>query len=95
MRDSLLGCFVYSLCGRDKDCVFVVIGEEKGYVFLADGKRRKVEAPKKKKIKHIKCVETAKIDTASPFTNGVLRRAIRCLTDSVSAAEAVRRSDET
>lgn len=31
----------------------VVISSESGYVFLADGKERKLDAPKKKNTKHI------------------------------------------
>ena len=38
----LLGSIVTSLCGRDAD-----------YVYIADGRLRRVESPKRKKIKHI------------------------------------------
>ena len=41
--------FAVSLCGNDKGRVYVVLYEENGYVFLADGKHRKISAPKKKK----------------------------------------------
>ena len=45
---------VISLNGRDKGKFFIVIGKEDNYSFLADGKRRKLEKPKRKKDKHIK-----------------------------------------
>lgn len=48
-----IGQVVRSKTGRDVGKYFVVIGKEDGYVFLADGDVRPVEAPKKKNIKHI------------------------------------------
>ena len=45
---------VISLNGRDKGKYFIVIRKEDNYSFLADGKRRKLEKPKRKKDKHIK-----------------------------------------
>ena len=39
--------------GRDKGKPMVVVDCSEGYVFLADGKKRKLCKPKKKKLKHI------------------------------------------
>ena len=48
------GQIVYSKAGRDKGLVFVVLDVlDNRYVVIADGKLRKIESPKKKKIKHI------------------------------------------
>ena len=47
------GSLVYSIAGRDKGGVFVVVGLQDIYCFLADGKSRKAENPKKKKRKHL------------------------------------------
>lgn len=47
------GSVVISKAGRDKGNWFIVLSAENGYVFLADGSSRKVDKPKKKKIKHI------------------------------------------
>ena len=78
--------FAVSLCGNDKDRIYVVLYEKDGYVFLADGKRRKVSNPKKKKKKHIKCFEANKlieyISEETPVTDGRLRRAIKSFVDS-------------
>ena len=51
--NDLLGQLVVSLAGRDKGCVCAVVGksEDEGYVLIADGRIRKVETPKKKKLK--------------------------------------------
>lgn len=67
-----LGQIVLSKSGRDKDRYFIVvgIGESKEYVLLSDGAMRKVEKPKKKKIKHI--VPLHIDDTLNKkFTDGV------------------------
>lgn len=47
------GSIVISKAGRDCGERFVVLAVENGYAFLADGEKRKVDKPKKKKIKHI------------------------------------------
>ena len=47
------GQVVYSISGRDKTMPFIVVAEEGDYVYLADGKKRTLEHPKKKKKKHI------------------------------------------
>ena len=48
-----IGSIVISKAGRDCGEWFVVLAAENGYAFLADGRKRKVDKPKKKKIKHI------------------------------------------
>ncbi|CDZ23347.1 hypothetical protein CCDG5_0204 [[Clostridium] cellulosi] len=50
-----VGTVVLSTAGHDKGGVFAVIGFTDGDIALiADGKRRKLEKPKKKKLKHLK-----------------------------------------
>lgn len=48
-----VGQLVRSKAGRDKGIDFVVVKSDNGYVYVADGRMRKLENPKKKKIKHI------------------------------------------
>ena len=43
---------VRSLAGHDKGQLFLVVSAEDGYVYLADGKRRKAARPKRKSAKH-------------------------------------------
>ncbi len=52
-----IGSVVKSLKGRDKDSYFCVVELEGDYVYLCDGKIRKLENPKRKKIKHIKITD--------------------------------------
>ena len=49
-----MGDFVVSLAGRDRGRTFIVTevcGD--GYVMIVDGKLRKVDKPKRKKLKHV------------------------------------------
>lgn len=48
-----IGSIVISTSGRDKGCYFIVVEVEENYVYLVDGSIRKIDRPKKKKIKHI------------------------------------------
>ena len=50
------GQVVYSISGRDKTMPFIVLAEEGDYLYLADGKLRTLEHPKKKKKKHVQIV---------------------------------------
>lgn len=78
-----IGQVVRSKCGRDVGKYFVVVGKEKEYVFLADGIIRKVEAPKKKNIKHIQITNVfltgdAKTDIGeNSLSNREIRRGLK------------------
>ena len=52
------GSLVYSIAGRDKGNLFLVLKREGEFVYLADGDQRKLEYPKKKKIKHVNKTNT-------------------------------------
>ncbi len=76
------GALVVSLAGHDKGKTFVITGiENETYVLLADGKTRKVNSPKRKKVKHIKVLKT-KIDLdiyegSGGLTDGALCKEIK------------------
>lgn len=48
-----IGSVVRSVAGHDKGDWFLVVATEEGYAYVSDGKLRKVEKPKKKKLKHL------------------------------------------
>ena len=75
--DDLLGHLVVSLAGRDKGCVCAVVGkaDDEGYVLIADGRIRKIETPKKKKLKHLKPIDCEPLSTEK-FTNRFIREAV-------------------
>jgi len=75
------GDIVYSLAGRDKDRIFIVLEVlDENYALLADGELRSVQKPKKKKIKHLKKTNITaeliktKLDQKVKVTNTDLRR---------------------
>ena len=55
MEDIKIGSVVMSTQGRDKGMYFVVfkLDVKNGYVYLCDGGMRKLNAPKKKNLKHV------------------------------------------
>lgn len=74
------GLMVRSLAGRDKGGFMVVVSAEDGFVFLADGKERKLAHPKRKNIKHIAVTNTV-IDLQG-LTDKALRAAVRRFTET-------------
>ncbi len=73
---------VEATAGREKGKPFYVLDTDGEYLFLADGKSRRVEAPKRKKRKHVRFLaETEgrvaeKIRENERITNSELRKAI-------------------
>ena len=82
---------VISVRGRDQGEVFYVIGREEEYLLLANGKNRTLEAPKRKKQKHVEKVlrsETrvaAKLRSGDKVLNGELRRDLAFLSRGMQA----------
>lgn len=56
MEATYQGGMVVSLAGRDRGALCVVLREEDDYLWIADGRTRKVELPKKKKWKHVRLI---------------------------------------
>ena len=69
------GSVVRAKAGRDKDKFFVVLRTEEGFAFIADGRRRKVESPKRKKFIHLQGTNTVLSETMD--TNRKIRNALR------------------
>lgn len=69
------GTVVKAKAGRDKEGFFVVVKSEGGFVYIADGKRRKVESPKKKNPVHLTVTNTVLSDSMD--TNRSIRTALR------------------
>ena len=49
----MIGQFVTSKAGHDKDIVYVVVAEEGDFLMLSDGRLKSLAAPKKKRKKHV------------------------------------------
>ena len=61
---------IESMAGRDKGKFFYVIDTEDNYVLIADGKTRKLENPKRKKLKHVRRVTRTETRVAAKILNG-------------------------
>lgn len=51
-----VGMLAKALAGHDFGKIYVIIGVDEDYVYLADGKVRTMEKPKKKKKKHVQLI---------------------------------------
>ena len=80
---------VRSLAGHDRGDLFCVMDTEGEFLLLADGKRRKVEQPKRKRAKHVTAVgkyshpTIEKLRAGQPVGNQELRRALAALRDQM------------
>ena len=80
--DIAKSSIVRSVAGRDRGGYFFVLAAEGDYLLLADGKRRRVEQPKRKKRKHVRLADALggavgeKIRSSEQITNSELRKAI-------------------
>ena len=61
---------VISTAGRDKDGLFYVVKTEENFAYIADGKRRKIENPKRKKLKHVRKVTRTDSAVAEKLLRG-------------------------
>lgn len=61
---------IISLAGRDRDQFFFVLDTDETYVYLADGRGRKLEQPKRKKRKHVRKVSQPDSRVAEKIRNG-------------------------
>lgn len=61
---------VVSKAGRDQGQLFYVVDTDEQYVYLADGKSRRLEKPKRKKRKHIEQIPRTESRIAEKIRNG-------------------------
>ncbi len=84
------GEIVKSLKGHDKDGLYYVMQAEDDFLYLVDGKHRKVEAPKKKRCKHVVSEGiwthpvTVSIQRDEPVLDSEIRRALAAFRDRFS-----------
>ena len=61
---------IVSKAGRDQGQLFYVVDTDEQYVYLADGKSRRLEKPKRKKRKHIEQIPRTESRIAEKIRNG-------------------------
>ena len=66
MIEYRLGYFARSLCGHDKDRLYMIVKEDGEMVGLCDGVHRCLANPKMKKKKHIQMMRSEKMADAFP-----------------------------
>ena len=77
-----VGSIVRSKAGRDKGDFFIVLSVEDNYVYMANGELRKVDQPKKKKLRHLQGTDEVsefvanKIAQGLKVTNSEVRKAL-------------------
>ena len=77
----MTGIIVRSKAGHDKGQLFVISGvsdENDGCVYIADGKSRRIEKPKRKKLKHLELTDRS-MSVDEYFTDKRIREEIKML----------------
>lgn len=85
-KDIQIGQYVRSRAGRDKDRAFIVMNiVDDKFVLIADGDLRRIEKPKKKKIRHLIVIDQVseslkdKLSGDGKINNALVRREIEKL----------------
>lgn len=74
----MIGMFAVSRAGHDRETVYIIIEEDSEYVYVADGKTRTVDRPKKKNKKHIQIVKKVQLEKPQDgFKDLDIKRAIK------------------
>lgn len=80
----MIGMFAISRAGHDKGQMYVILDEDGDFVYLADGKNRRLENPKKKRKKHIQPVKKGvdetlvrKLKEKTPVYDEEIKRVIK------------------
>lgn len=84
--DIKVGRVVISSAGHDSGRRMVVTGADGGFVFVADGKERKLVSPKKKNIKHVRA--TSAFIELEGMTDKRLRQTLRALSPECTLQES-------
>lgn len=69
------GQVVRSIAGHDQGLLFVAVSVQGAFVWLANGKTRPLEKPKRKSVKHIRKTNLV-LESSSIATNRRLRQAL-------------------
>lgn len=68
-----MGQLVRSKAGRDKDHYYLVLGREDDILYLADGRARSIENPKRKNIRHVQKCNRVAADSVAKASGRQLR----------------------
>ncbi|MDE6603904.1 MAG: KOW domain-containing RNA-binding protein [Lachnospiraceae bacterium] len=78
MEENIVGMLATSKAGHDKDSVYVIIREDAEYIYVADGRSRTVDRPKRKNRKHIQLIKKKKMpEPENGFNDLDMKRMIK------------------
>ena len=89
------GSVVRSAAGHDRGELFLILREEGDFVWLTDGKRRKIETPKKKRRKHVVSAGVwthpviGRLQDGEPVLDSEIRRALAAFRNRFSETKEV------
>jgi hypothetical protein len=89
------GDVVRSVAGHDQGQCFLVLREEADFVWLCDGKSRKIETPKKKRRKHVVSEGiwthpvAGRLKDGEPVLDSEIRRALAAFRNRFSETKEV------
>ena len=78
-----MSCEIWNCCCDCADCENIVVDVDENYVYLVNGSVRKIDKPKKKKIKHIEATDlydeniATRIKNKHKVTNQDIKRALK------------------
>ncbi len=81
-----VGMVVKSMAGHDSGLLHVIVREEAGFAYIADGKLRKLNAPKKKNPLHL--AKTNTVLDLTDLTDKKLRTVLRTMSGTDIAEES-------
>ncbi|MCM1165461.1 MAG: KOW domain-containing RNA-binding protein [Lachnospiraceae bacterium] len=84
--DITVGRVVISSAGHDSGRYMVVTGADGMFCYVADGKERKLDSPKKKNVKHVRA--TSGFLELEGMTDKRLRRTLRALSPDCTLQES-------
>ena len=94
------GCIVRATAGRDREDLFCVVGMDRGEdrLLLANGRRRSVLRPKRKKLGHVAVLTPPsdgfdhpvirKLKLGEPVSDRELRRALAAFKEGITLGES-------
>lgn len=78
MEENIVGMLAISKAGHDKDSVYVIIREDGEYIYVADGRGRTADRPKRKNKKHVQLIKKKRMpEPENGFDDLEMKRMIK------------------
>lgn len=78
MGENIVGMLATSKAGHDKDSVYVIIREDGEYIYVADGRSRTADRPKRKNKKHVQLIKKKRMpEPENGFDDLEMKRMIK------------------